>query len=258
MYYVEQKKPIILTTVGFPYKSANIKDKVIASTADAAERYSLVFLQNFLNEIKALYSGGIQLIIFTDGIVFCDIEKISDITVLSYENTLKTLAQDLPDIKICTMTDLHSLSPAEIRNNIATMDPSWNTFQEMVKTDVKLQEDIAILAERLAFELALSSFTKKEIFDIAAQETHRSMQYSNFLKKFRPAETITCSVHYQKHLDKKIGLKLSESCITPWHGVLVETDGIFTIKHLEDVDQSHYTRIQSYHNGIPLTHLKHI
>ncbi|HLJ31618.1 MAG TPA: L-tyrosine/L-tryptophan isonitrile synthase family protein [Candidatus Babeliales bacterium] len=257
MHYVEQKKPIILTMVGFPYKSANIKDKVISSDADAAERYSLVFLQNFLNEVKTIYKNGIQLIIFTDGIVFCDIEKVSDDTVLSYENALKILTQDLPDIKICTMHDLYSLSPAEIRNNIATMNPSWNTFQDMVKTDTKLQEDIAILAQRLAFELALSSLTEKEITDIATQETHRGMQYSNFLKKFRAEETITCSVHYQKHLDRKIGLKLSDSCITPWHGVLVETNGIFSIKHLEDVDQSQYKQMHYYCNGLPLTHLKH-
>src|SRR5579863_2776624 len=131
--FLEQNQPLILTMVGFPYKSANIKEKVISVSVDAAERYSLMFLQSFLNEIKSIYPQEVKLIIFTDGIIFCDIEQVMDNTVICYENTLKIITQDLPNIEICTMSDLYpNQSPLEIREMISNMSPLWQTFQDMV------------------------------------------------------------------------------------------------------------------------------
>jgi len=217
----------------------------------------LVYLQNFLNQIKAFYAHGIKLRIFTDGIVFCDIEKVSDDIVTEYENKLKIITEDLPDIEICTMRDLcPNQSPIEIRKQISSMQPSLGQFQGMLENDKKLQDDTDILRQRMEFELALLSLNDTEIADIALQEMHRSLQYSNFLKKFRPEETIACSVHYQKDLSKKIGLKLSDSCVTAWHGVLVETNGNFSIEHLKDIDLSRYQEAEWVINKLSLFYLK--
>jgi hypothetical protein len=69
---------------------------------------------------------------------------------------LKILAQDLPYIKILTMHDLcPNKSPEEVRNLIFHMSPSIESFHEMLSKDKKLQEDVTILTQRLAFELAL-------------------------------------------------------------------------------------------------------
>ncbi len=256
-YFIKEEKPIILTMVGFPYKSSNTQDKVISSCADAAERYSLVYLQNFLNHIKSIYKPGIKLRIFTDGIAFCDIEQVPDDIVMQYEDTLKIITQDLPDIEICTMRDLCSKqSPIEIRKKISNMYPSLEEFHTMLENDKKLQDDTNILTQRMDFELALLSLSDEQIANIGLQEMHRSLQYSTFLKQFRPEETISCSVHYQKDLSKKIGLKLSDSCVTAWHGVLVETNGNFIIEHLKDIDLSKYQRTEWMVNGVSLPYLK--
>lgn len=255
--FVHHKKPIVLTMVGFPYKSSNTKDKVLSSMADGAERYSLVYIHTLLEKIKKIYEPGAKLFIFTDGIAFCDIEHITDEAVTEYENSLKTLAQDLPYITILTMRDIcpHQ-SPEEVRNLISHMNPSLENFHEMLGKDQKLQEDVAVLTQRLAFELALLLLTQQDIAKIGLQETHRSLQYSSFLKPFRPEETITCSVHYQKNPNRKIGLKLSDSCVTAWHGVLVETDGNFTIEHLKDVNKDHYRTALNIVNGLEIAHLQ--
>lgn len=256
-HFVRNKKPIILTMVGFPYKSSNTRDKVLSSVADAAERYSLVYIHTLLEKIKEIYEPGVKLFIFTDGIAFSDIEKVSDETVIEYENSLKTLVQDLPYIKIITTRDIcPNKSPEEIRTLISIMNPSTESFYEMLDTDKKLQDDVAVLTQRLAFELALLSLTDNEIIEIGLKETQRSLQYSNFLKQFRPEEAITCSVHYQKDPNRKIGLKLSESCVTPWHGVLIETNGNFTIEHLKDIDQMYYQKVYQDTNNIRTVYLK--
>ncbi len=256
-YFVLENKPLLLTMVGFPYKSSNTKEKVLTSSADAAEAYSLHYLQNFLSKIQDCYSPGAQLYIFTDGIVFCDIEKVFDATVMEYENNLKTLSQDLPDIKIITMRDLcpHK-SPQEIRELISSMSPSWEEFNNMLKNNKKIQDDIDVLTKRMAFELALLSLPNSEIMAIGLKETHRSMQYSNFLKRFRPEKAISCSVHYQKDISQKIGIKLSESCVTPWHGVLVEDHDHNVLAHLKEIDQSLYQKAQRIINGLSVVYLK--
>jgi len=256
-YFIQNKKPIVLTMVGFPYKSSNTKDKVLASVADGAERYSLVYIHTFLEKIKNVYAPGAQLFIFTDGIAFCDIEKIQDKIVLEYEDSLKKLVYNLPCIKIITMRDLcPDKSPEEIRTLILSMNPSAESFYELLNSDKKLQNDVAVLTQRLAFELALLSLTQKEMTDIGLKETQRSLQYSNFLKQFRPEETITCSVHYQKNPNRKIGLKLSDSYVTPWHGVLVEADGNFRIEHLKNIDLTTYKKRSHNINGIECVYLK--
>lgn len=258
-YFIHNQKPIIFTMVGFPYKSSNTHEKVISSSADAAERYSLVYLQHFLDKIKKIYKPGVQLNIFTDGIIFGDLEYVSDEDIYSYEEALKLMSYDLPDIKINTMRDLcpHE-SAQEIRKQIAGLNPSGQDFYDIYKHDQKLKDDAHILIQRLAFELAQLALDQKTIKNIALQQMHRGMQYSNFLKQFRPDQTINCSVHYQKNIDKKIGLKLSDSCITPWHGVLVEKNGYFSIEHLKDIDQSKCQQKECYVNGVLLAYLKHI
>ena len=258
-YFVQCNKPIILTMVGFPYKSSNTKDKVLASSIDAAEYYSLCYLQKFLDEIKRNYHPGARLYIFTDGIVFCDIEKVPDTVVIEYEDNLKKIAQDMRDIVVVTTRDicLHKTSQ-EIRTLICDIYPSVEEFNVMVLSDKKLQNDIDVLSERITFELALLSPMPDELAQIGFQETHRSMQLTTFLKQFRPVEAIACSVHYQKNVGRKIGLKLSESYVTSWHGVLIEDgDGQEPrIMHLKDVDMSAYQKAYVMVNGLELVYLK--
>jgi len=258
-YFVQDNNPIIFTMVGFPYKSMNTQDKVLASQADAAERYSLEFLQNILDKIKNIYTPGAQLLIFTDGIIFCDIEKTSDETVINYEDALKTMSFDMPNIKIVTMRDVcPNKTPEHIRTIISNMHPSVKKFSKTVCDDKKVQEDIDILTKRITFELAPLSLSSHEIKTLCTQEIHRSMQYSHFLQNYRPKNSIRCSVHYQSDVSNKLGLKLSNSFITPWHGVLVETNGHYTIQHLKDINQSFYKIMYWDINGLSLAYLKQI
>ncbi len=257
-YFVQKNQPLILTMVGFPYKSSNTRDKVLISEIDAAEYYSLCYLQIFLDRIKECYSPGAQLYIFTDGMAFCDIENVSDASVIVYEDSLKIASQDLSDITIITMRDLcPDETSQEIRDIICKQEPSERDFDGMVQSDEKLRSDVAVLAERMKFELALLFLTDEEVAKIGFQETHRSLQFSNFLRQFRPVDAIACSVHYQNDVSKKIGLQLSRSCVTPWHGILVKNDieQEPMIMHIKDIDVSLYRTAYKKVHGLQLVYL---
>ena len=138
------------------------------------------------------------------------------------------------------------------------MEPSIETFKHVMSTDKKLRDDVDVLAERMNFELALLSLSQEEIAAIGFQETHRSLQLSNFLKNFRPAQAVACSVHFQNNVGRKIGLKLSDSCVTPWHGVFVDSGDQQKpmIMHLKDIDMSVYQIAYKMVHELELVYLK--
>lgn len=253
--FVEQNKSIILTIIAFPYKSSNVKSKVLSSKADGAERHSLVYIQTLLNKIKAVYAPGAKMIIFPDGIPFCDVEKVSDERVLQYEADLKILAKDLPDIIIKTMTDLcPGKSPIEIRALISKNGPSFEAFKTALRHDKKLQDSVTFFTKLLRLELEMLNLTEKELKDVAINEVFRDKQLVQFVKDSHPKEAIKCST-YWKNGSYKLGLKISDSFITAYHGVLVETEKGPQIVYLRDVDMNNYDVVTRVVNGLPIMSL---
>lgn len=259
---LQQNRLIKLNLVGFPFKSTNTERKVLGSQLDAAERYSLDYLNTMLKEISKIYAPGAVLTVFMDGMVFSDIEGVDDQAVITYEQQLKQISRDLHHIRIVTLSDLlPGKSPAEMRSIIESYEPHAQDFQEKISKDSHLQEEINLLTKRTSLELDhpasrayLVCHTAKEI---ATRLTHRGMQYSAFLKAHRPKEAIRLSVHYQPDVSIKMGIKLSEnSFVTPWHGVLVQhADGSCQISHLEDLDSKNYSQTVRLVNGISLPFL---
>lgn len=251
--FVDKQETIVLNFVGFPYKSMNTQRKVISATIDGAERHALEYLHQMLIEISKVYEPGAKLTIFTDGIVFCDLEGIKDHVVADYEKNLKQLAKDLPYIEIKTLSDLlPGKSPHEMRLIIEGYAPTSSQFQEKLDQDKSLQNEIVTLSRRTSFEL---DYPEGRIYtahhpveDIAKALTHRGMQYSSFLAAHRPKQAIRLSVHYQSDVSSKLGIKLSQSSyITPWHGILIlNKEGVFQIMHQEDVPLDQY--IPTYWN----------
>lgn len=259
---VEENKPIELNFVGFPYKSTNTDKKVLAHQLDAAERHSLVYLNDMLADISKIYQPGAILTIFTDGMVFCDIEGFSDQIVENYEQQLKHISQDLKHIRIVTLSDLlPGKTPAEMRSTIETYEPSEKAFQEKILNDNHLKDEIELLAKRMVLEMDHSAgrayLAQHPPGDIAKKLTHRGMQYSAFLGAHRPKGSIRLSVHYQADVSTKMGIKLAEnSYVTAWHGVLIQnSDGSKQIAHLEDVDPKNYIKTSYTLNGLSLSYL---
>ncbi len=148
----------------------------------------------------------------------------------------------MPHITIKGLTDLlPQCSPQQARATVAACQPDTATFENKLSHDPALQENILALEQWIALEFDYPqghSLTKQtSIYEIAKKLTHHGLQYSSFLKPFRPAQVIRLSVSYQPNVSSKMGIKLSpSSTVTPWHGVLVnDCHGNFLIKHCKDI-----------------------
>jgi hypothetical protein len=62
--------PITMVFPGFPFKSPNVKTKVLGVLPDMAEEVALTYLHGMCEKIRDCYKGGVELIIVSDGLVY--------------------------------------------------------------------------------------------------------------------------------------------------------------------------------------------
>lgn len=245
---IASHKPITFRMVGFPIKSINAEGKVLSSLPDMAERQSLVFLQKMLEEIGHIYSEGARLVIVCDGIAFADILGITEKELLDYENGLKVLIKDLPNISLITSKELlldgklhGALKQSTAKPCPVGLEPEVDLLSKRLEKD--------LLCKRGRNLLASQHETKKTL---ATKVLNASLCFSQFVKdKYASDDAILASVHFQKDVSKKIGLKLSPTSeITPWHGVcILEKNGQFSIVHKSDIDPKKYELQGQYIHG---------
>lgn len=256
--FVEKNEPIQMAMIGFPIKSANQDKKVLGPLPDMAERFSLTYIQKMLEDIHQVYLAGATFTLICDGVAFSDVTGHSDAELIAYEAALKQLGSDLNGIRILTSENLMVegiKSLYELREAIDTEESS----QKQISA-----EDLELMKKRMALELDNPEGQKllqsKPIQKICQQVLQRSSGFGKFLAKHNiiPSAALPFSVHFQKDLKKKFGLKLSPtSFITPWHGVLVEEkDNTSRILHKMDVDPALYQETGSPVNGIHCRHFK--
>ncbi len=257
---ISKNLPIKMRMVGFPFKSTNQANKVISDMPDMAERYSLEYLHSLLKRINQVYSAGAHLTIISDGCAFSDILGITDAQVFNYEQALKQLLEDLPHISVITSKDLitpEANSLKALREAILHYSLSDSEFDEKIKNDSKLKDDLGVLIKRIETELDCPNGQEllrthgQNIDTVSKLVLQRSLGFGLFIKeKYGPQAVISVSVHYQPNVGKKIGIKLSPtSFITPWHGVLVvEKDGTSQIIHKQDIDFSAYRQTGKFVN----------
>jgi len=261
-YFVAKKEPINMLLVGFPFKSGNQKKKVLGPLPDMAERTSLEYTQKMLNEIKAVYSQGAKILIFCDGILFAPIFGIPFTDVVSYENELKLLCADLPDITIFTSQNMmkkHGLkSTTEIVQLIDQYEPSDKQF----RTELKEIPEIAL--KRVAMDLDYTQgrilIEKNSLPEIVMNLLSREMRLRSYISKTFPSpDFFRLTVHFSADVSKKFGIRLSPtSNITPYHGVMVQSGDISSILFKKDVDMNHYIYDEKLINGRQYGYYKQI
>jgi pyoverdine/dityrosine biosynthesis protein Dit1 len=266
--FLKQKKPLKFLLVGFPFKSANTEKKVLGQVPDMAERRSLEYLNGCINSLKAIYPYGVELIIFCDGIPFCEFFGISTETVKLYEQGLQKLVQDLSGITLITsdvlQTKLALSSVQYICDVIDGYAPSDEEFHKQLEADPALQDGYKTLLGRL--EIEFDSIKGKEFLAkhgplsrIAKALMAREMRMRHFLEsQFDTENFIRLTVHYSGDLGKKFGIKLSpNSFITPYHGVLVEEgDGNWFIRFRKDIDPQIFEEVSEVVNDLQCQYMR--
>ena len=266
--FLEQEKPLKFLLVGFPFKSANTEKKVLGQTPDMAERRSLEYLQKCIRAIKAVYPHGVVLVIFCDGIPFCEYLGISAQTVKLYEQGLQKLVRDIPEIKLITSDTLQNQlalsSPQEICDIIDKYSPSDEEFNNQLKTDATLQDGYKTLLGRLEIEFDSNQgreFLKTHgpLSKLTKALMAREMRMRRFIEsQFDSASFMRLTVHYSKDLVKKFGIMLSpDSFITPYHGVLVDDgNGKWFIRLRNDIDLHSYEEVSEAVNDLQCQYMR--
>lgn len=257
---VAKKHPLNMLVVSFPFKSANHDKKTLSALPDMAERRSLEYLQTILNEIKQVYPPGVQLTVFCDGIPFAPLFHIPYSNVVTYQQALQALASDLPDIKLYTAADLmrdHHLKQLEDINTLI------DTFNQVSKASG--QSVAETTRKRLALEFDYPAgqvlLAKEPLKNLASRLSSREAAFQNYIHtSFPAAHYLRLTVHFYHDVSKKFGIKLSpHSCVTPYHGVLVEEiDGSWSIRYKKDINLKHYTLATQNINDINCPYFKPI
>lgn len=232
--FINHSQPILFTLIGFPFKSGNRVKNVIGPFPDQAERLALEKMQRFMEEINQVYPHGASLRIYTDGLAFCDLLGVSITNVQRYEKILKRLARDLPLLSIITIHDLFpDLSPLKIQKYINDQNIPHKELSASEKCFLSKR-----LLQELDYPQGKAILEKVSVESLAQKMNQRNKRLSHIYKsKFPPSIYLT--VHYQKDIGKKVGIALSSSSITPWHGVAVlNQDGSFLIKRKKDLSKS--------------------
>ena len=266
--FAQAMKPLKFLLVGFPFKSTNTEKKVLGILPDMAERRSLEYLNGCIKELNVVYPHGVELVIFCDGIPFAQYLGISEKTVKAYELELQKLASDMPAIKIITSGVLQGqlglCSSKEVCSFIDNFSPSNEQFHIQLESDPALQDGYKTLVGRLEIEFdskAGRDFLAKNgpLSKIAESLMAGEMRLRHFIEKHFDSDSyIRLTVHCSKDSVKKFGIKLSpDSCITPYHGVLVEDKDGWRIMLRQDIDLQFFEEVSEVVNGVQCRYIRH-
>lgn len=259
-HLIHNNQPLKLLLVGFPFKSSNHEKKTLGKLPDMAERKSLEYLQELLNNIKKVYPSGADLTIFCDGTPYANFFGISLQDVVAYENALQRLAQDLPNITLHTSTDImhkHQLKNlAGINTLIDAYPPSDELFKKTMYTTP------LIAHKRFALELDHEAGKKileqQSIDDITVKMLARETRMRNYISEYFPEDSyLRLTVHFSQNVSKKFGIKLSPNAdITPYHGILVVEENSWTIRLKKDINLNDYQLMTQKINGIDCSYVQ--
>lgn len=253
-HFVARAQPVQFVLVGFPFKSGNSEKKVIGFLPDMAERKSLEYLQQITDAVKAVYAPGANVLIYCDGVPFADTLGIPVANVMAYEQALKTMVKDLPNITIFSSEDMvkkHGLSSID---EIIPFFDGYNPSDEQMRSELKQLP--AVLLKRIEGELDYARgqehVRKIGLHEIVTQIISREERLRTYIgETFQLPHYIRLTVHLATDVSKKFGLRLSpDSDVTPYHGVMVEDGEQWMIKFKKDIDLKNYVLDAKDVNGI--------
>lgn len=253
VFAISQRKPVTFVLPAFPGKSPN-PAKVFGPLPDMAERRALQFLNYLCDRIKQLYAPGARMILCSDGRVFSDIVGMREEDVTAYQRHLSQIIKELKLSNLSTF-DLDELSvegnfvqvrsdlmkkygqPLEFlkekvrRGSAGSEHPEDKEAHRMYCGITRFLFEDSIHPNQTKSRTALQKDSKVRAYEVI----RRSNAWSELIAELFP-EAVRLSIHPQGCGAKKMGIQLlgTDSWMTPWHGVAVETDrGFVLMKRFE-------------------------
>ncbi|MCX6127424.1 MAG: isocyanide synthase family protein [Proteobacteria bacterium] len=250
---ITQGKPIPFVLPAFPGKSPN-PAKVLGPLPDMAERRALHFLNYLCDRVRQLYPPGAQIILCSDGRVFSDIIGMSEDDVTAYQHELDEMIEELDLANISTFTLDESCEEndfVQVRHKLMERyGKPLESLREMVrrggrgadnKDDGESHRIYCGITRFLVEDSMIPGQTRsrssiqRDCRVRAYEVIRRSNAWSELIAERFP-NAVRLSIHPQTCGARKLGIQLlgTESWMTPWHGVVVDTGkGFILMKRWE-------------------------
>lgn len=245
---IDRGAPIQIVLPAFPAKAPNPK-KVLGKLPDMAEWLALNGLVELLDEIRAVYAPGAELVVCSDGGVFADLVGVGDADVRAYRAALEAMIARLAGptrIRVFDLDDaLGAGRPAT--NRAALMERYGSTLSEL-RARAEGSASVARMIDgvhRFLFEDEV--VRSPETSRTQARKATRTRAYEVVLRSEAWGALITSafpgalrlSIHPQPPVSSKLGVHLLETedpWLTPWHGAAVLAGERFTLMHRSDAE----------------------
>lgn len=262
-YFIENKKPINFTILGFPFK-VPVFLKTNRTFPDMGEVLILLRLKTIIENIKKIYSPGAVIYIFTEGGLgpFCGVNKED------YEGYEKFLIQLSKDLNFNEVLKIEPLS------NMEKISGFRSFFLKRLKENRKLfkEKNKAFLVKyKGAFPSIFKIINTKMYDEIFLMDVYNEKLKNNEIseqamkiRKHIEAKSDECICNYFAYLKarddinylekivpnyiplsvspkpKRLGiLPINKECnILPYHGVPVLNKDSWTIEYLIDIRRS--------------------
>jgi L-tyrosine isonitrile synthase len=248
-----RRKPITFVLPAFPGKSPN-PEKVLGTLPDMAERRALEFLNHLCNRVKRFYEPGARIILCSDGRVFSDIVGMPEEAVTAYQRELDGIIEELElhNISTFNLDELGELGePAGEKDFVVLREELMKRFGQPLES---LREKVRVGGEAQRMYLGITRFLfedsihagqtksrtaiQKDAKVRAYQVIQRSNAWTELIAERFP-EAVRLSIHPQTCGSAKLGIQLlgTDSWMTPWHGVAVDTGTAFVLMKRSEAEK---------------------
>lgn len=233
---VDRNAPIEIVLPAFPAKAPN-PHKVLGDGPDLAEWLALESLADLLDEIRAVYPPGAQLILCSDGGVFADLVGVTDAQVRAYRAELEGMIASISAARGGTAIRIFDLDDAFDGQRASTtrklLMRHYGSTVEALQMRAKASPSSAQMIDgihRFLFEDELvrspaqSRTQSRKVTRARAYEVVLRSEAWGALVGVAFPEALRCSIHPQPAISSKLGIRLLDSddaWLTPWHGAAV-------------------------------------
>lgn len=245
---IVRDEAIILVLPAFPGKSPN-PAKILGPLPDMAERRALGFLNELCNRIKQLHNPGARIILCSDGRVFSDVIGMNEDDVTNYRAHLDQIIGELGATNLSTFTldelrdggdtaaarlklmdqygqSLESLRERVRRGRFSADYPEDEEAHRMYCGITRFLVEDAMHPGQVKSRSAIQKDCRIRAYEVI----RRSNAWSELIAERFPG-AVRLSIHPQTCGSRKIGIQLlgTDSWMTPWHGVAVDTGEDFVL-----------------------------
>jgi pyoverdine/dityrosine biosynthesis protein Dit1 len=218
---------------------------LLGQLPDMGEAASFEQFTQFNQQVKKVYSPGVNIALVSDGYVFNDVMEVGDNTVAAYNEAAQDMARMAPVqwFDLCSFYNRHT-SLTELRSKVVAQH---GITPEELERRILLDSDVNMLYRGMirfmTLDLAIKPFASNSQLQKQAKILAREMMYRNEAYSHLVASEFKNHIRLSMHPSVNNGNKYSFALIpgpnvhhSPWHACLVINGGQYSTMHRREAE----------------------